>query len=111
MSTSYALQASENTPRADQAFSLIRELNVSASAQANSVKTLEDAQTKLRAISAKCAAFFGKGPSASAASAPRVATKVNAFDHYKSLTGKARTDYFRANEAAIWAAWRSQSND
>ena len=35
------------------------------------------------------------------------APPVNAFTHYKTLTGPARTAYFRANQEAIWAAHRA----
>lgn len=49
-----------------------------------------------------------KKDAAAAAAADRTPAKpANAFLQYKAMTGQARTDFFRANEQAIWDAHRA----
>ena len=69
-------------------------------------KTLTVARGQLADIKEALTALAAATPAATPAARPP-ATPVNAFTHYKTLTGPARTAYFRANQEAIWAAFRA----
>ena len=71
-------------------------------------KTLTSARDNLAAIKEALTALAAATPAAKTPPSPP-ATPVDAFTHYKTLTGPARTAYFRANEQAIWAAHRAST--
>ncbi len=72
-------------------------------------KTLTDARQQLRAIKEALTALAAATPSAPPTARPP-ATPVNALTTYRGLVGQARTDFFRANEDAIWALFRATAN-
>ena len=69
-------------------------------------KTFQAAREQLASIKEALTAFAAATPAATPPARPP-ATPVNAYTRYKNLIGEARTSWFRANEKAIWDAYRA----